>query len=150
MSKSFYKLSDSNAGTLLPANKHWLNKYNFFERFLGAECRVPLWEQGVSLASVHTASFSTFHPRNSFGHYISHHLTPDTWDNTQGVHALMLWTDWPCRKTPCWLFQTALSPCTSLQVTLETLRDSSHADPQTSTGHPAAFLPAAPTHNCLC
>lgn len=36
MSKSFYKLSDSNAGTLLPANKHWLSKYNFFERFLGA------------------------------------------------------------------------------------------------------------------
>lgn len=153
MSKPFYKVSDSNAGTLLPTNKHWLNEYNFLQCFLGAggsSTVLCLWEQGVPLAWVHTASFCTFHPRNSFGHNLSHHLTPDIWDNTQRVPALVLWTDWWCRQSPCQLFQTVLSPCTSLQITSEELRDSSHADPQTSTGHIAAVLPAAPTHKCLC
>lgn len=57
----------------------------------------------------------------------------------------MIWTDWWCRQRPCQLFQTVLSPPTSLQVTSEAPWDSSHADPQNATGHLAAFLPAAPT-----
>lgn len=38
MSKPFYKMTDSNDGSLFPVNKHWLNVYNFLWCFLGAEC----------------------------------------------------------------------------------------------------------------
>lgn len=58
-----------------------------------------------------------------------------------------------CRGNQCRLFQTVLLPRAVLQVTSEALREFSHADPQTSIGHLAAFpsLLAAPhTNHSLC